>query len=155
MNRKELIRNVAAAMRENNIRKLISSPKQVFHISDDDGNQKDFIVKKSDKGVLYTVDDVEAVLDTCLAVIEEAMRRGEAVSVRGFGTLGLKYRKPRATKVPGTEEWVDIESRYIPKFTFGNDLRMCAKVYELSLADKQLDVALPVFDEEGGDDDVD
>lgn len=155
MNRKELIRNVAAAMRENNIRKLISSPKQVFHISDDDGNQKDFVVKKSDKGVLYTVDDVEAVLDTCLAVIEEAMRRGEAVSVRGFGTLGLKYRKPRATKVPGTEEWVDIESRYIPKFTFGNDLRMCAKVYELSLADKQLDVALPVFDEEGGDDDVD
>ena len=155
MNRKELIRSVASAMRENNIRKHVSSPKYVFHISDDDGNHKDFVVKKTDKSVLFTSDDVEAVLDTCRAVIEDALRRGEPVSIHGFGTLGLKYRKPRATKIPGTEQWVDVESRYIPKFAFGNDLRMCAKVYELSLTDKQLDSELPVFDEEGGEDDAD
>jgi len=147
MNRKELVRGVAAQMRANGIRKLVSLPKQVFHISDDEGNQKDFIVKKTDKGVLFTTDDIEAILDTCLEVIEEAMKRGEPVSVRGFGTLGLKYRKPRATKIPGTEEWVDVESRYIPKFCFGSTLRMCAKIYELSLADRNLDAPLPMIEE--------
>lgn len=147
MNRKELIRRVASVMRENNVRKPVSSPKQVFHISDDDGNTKDFVIRKTDKSVLFTADDVEAIVDACLFVIEDAMKRGESVSIRGFGTLGLKYRKPRATKKLGTDEWVDIDARYIPKFTFGNDLRMCAKVYELSLQDNVLSEPLPVFDE--------
>lgn len=155
MNRKELVRRVASVMRENNVRKPVSSPKQVFHISDDDGNTKDFVIRKTDKSVLFTADDVEAIVDACLFVIEDAMKRGEPVSIRGFGTLGLKYRKPRATKKLGTDEWVDIDARYIPKFTFGNDLRMCAKVYELSLQDNVLSEPLPVFDESddetGGD----
>lgn len=60
MNRKELVRRIANVMRENNIRKPVSSQKQVFHISDDEGNTKDFVVKKTDKGVLFTYDDVEA-----------------------------------------------------------------------------------------------
>lgn len=147
MNRKELVRRIASVMRENNVRKPVSSPKQVFHISDDDGNTKDFVIRKTDKSVLFTADDVEAIVDACLFVIEEAMKRGEPVSIRGFGTLGLKYRKPRATKKLGTDEWVDIDARYVPKFTFGNDLRMCAKVYELSLQDNVLSNPLPVFDE--------
>jgi len=155
MNRKELVRRIASVMRENNVRKPVSSPKQVFHISDDDGNTKDFVIRKTDKSVLFTADDVEAIVDACLFVIEEAMKRGEPVSIRGFGTLGLKYRKPRATKKLGTDEWVDIDARYVPKFTFGNDLRMCAKVYELSLQDNVLSNPLPVFDESndetGGD----
>lgn len=155
MNRKELVRRVASVMRENNVRKPVSSPKQVFHISDDDGNTKDFVIRKTDKSVIFTADDVEAIVDACLFVIEDAMKRGEPVSIRGFGTLGLKYRKPRATKKLGTDEWVDIDARYIPKFTFGNDLRMCAKVYELSLQDNVLSEPLPVFDESddeiGGD----
>jgi len=147
MNRRELVRRIANVMRDNNVRKPVSSPKQVFHISDDEGNKKDFVVRKTDKSVLFTVDDVEAVIDACLYVVEESLKRGEPVSIRGFGSLGLKYRKPRATKRPGTEEWVDIEARYIPKFSFGNDLRMCAKVYELSLSGSVADVNLPIFDD--------
>lgn len=147
MNRREFVRRIANVMRENNIRKPVSSPKQVFHISDDEGNKKDFVVKKTDKSVLFTVDDVEAVVDACLYVIEESLKRGEPVSIRGFGSLGLKYRKPRATKRPGTEEWVDVEARYVPKFSFGNDLRMCAKVYELSLGDGLIGAELPIFDD--------
>lgn len=153
MNRKELVRRVANVMREKNVRKPVSSPKQVFHISDDEGNTKDFIIRKTDKSVLFTADDVESMVEACLFVIEEAIKRGETVSIRGFGTLGLKYRKPRATKKLGTDEWVDIDARYIPKFTFGNDLRMCAKVYELSLQDNALTEPLPVFDE--SDDEMD
>lgn len=148
MNRRELIRRIAFAMRENNIRKPVSSPKQVFHISDDNGNHKDFIVKQTDKTVIFTENDIEAVVDTLLEVIKDTLRRGDEISIRGFGTLGLKYRKSRATKKPGTDEWVDVEARYVPKFSFGNDLRMCAKVYELSLNDQLYHAPLPIFDED-------
>ena len=69
-------------MRENDIRKPISIPKQVFHISDDEGNHKDFTVKKIDKTVLYTADDIEAILDTLQFVIQEAVKAGEEISIR-------------------------------------------------------------------------
>lgn len=147
MHKRELVSRVASVMRENNMRKPVSLPKQVLHISDDEGNIKDFVVKKADKNVLYTVGDVEAVVDACVAVIEEALRNGESVSLKGFGTLGLQYRKPRATKIPLTDEWVKVEGRYIPKFSFGNDLRKCANLFEMSLKDRDINAPLPIFDD--------
>lgn len=133
MNRKEFDRRVASVMRENGIRKPVSSPKQVFHISDDEGNKKDFVIRKTDKSVMFTIEDIESVIDSCIYVIKEALKRGENITFHGFGSLGVHHRKARATKRPDTGEWVEVEARYIPKFTFGNDLRMCTKLYELSL----------------------
>lgn len=151
MNKKDFIRCVSDLLRTNDIKKPVSIPKQVFHISDNEGNSKDFTIKKTDKSVLYTRDDVAAIVDACLYVIQELLKRGEPISFHGFGTLGLNYRKPRATKCVGTEEDVVIKGRYVPKFSFGNDLRMCAKIYELSLNDK-LPEPEPACDEtdEGG-----
>lgn len=151
MNRKELVRRVAAVMRDNGIRKPVSSPKQIFHISDDEGNTKDFIVKKSNKSVMYTVDDVESMIDACVYVIEDALKQGEHITVRGFGTLALQYRKARTTKHPDTGEPVEVKARYIPKFSFGNDLRICAKMFELSLAENAQEIEPPLLDEEDGD----
>ena len=135
MNKKDLISKAAEVLRSNNIRKPVSTPKQVFHISDDDGNQKDFVVKKTDKAVLYNTSDVAAILDACLSVVEDAIKHGEEVSIHGFGTLGVHQRAARTTKHPETQETVEVKARYVPKFSFGNNLRMAAKVYELSLDD--------------------
>lgn len=151
MNKNDFIKCVSELLRTNNVKKPVSIPKQVFHISDDEGNSKDFTIKKTDKAVLYTKDDVTTIVDACLYVIQESLKQGVPINFRGFGTLGLNYRKPRATKCVNTDEEVVIEGRYVPKFTFGNDLRMCAKIYELSLNDK-LSEPEPVYDEtdEGG-----
>lgn len=154
MNKRQLVSRVAEVMRLNNIRKQVLVPKKVLHISDDDGNHKDFIVKSADKNVLFSVDDVENILDAIIQVVEESLKAGEPVTIQGFGTLGLKYRKARATKQVGTDEWIDVAARYVPKFSFGNDLRMAAKLYELSLDDLKLNEPLPIFsdgDEDGGD----
>ena len=149
MNKRELVQRTAAVMRENNIRKPISAYKKVLHISDDDGNASDFVIKKSEKDVIYTVDDIESVLDVCMEVIKEALKCGEPISVRGFGTLALHYRKARTTKHPETGEYVPVPERYVPKFTFGNDLRMCAKMFELSLNDVPSEYMMDT--DEGGD----
>lgn len=137
MNKRDLIGKVAEVLRENDVRKPISAQKTVLHISDDCGNQSDFIVKKSERGVLFTVNDVSAIIDACLVVIEDAIKHGEDVTIHGFGSLGVHHRAARETKHPETGEPVNVAARYVPKFSFGNNLRMAAKVYELSLTDRE------------------
>lgn len=143
MNKKELSSRVAEVLRVNNIRKPVSVKKQTFHITDEDGNTADFHIKQQDKNVLYTVDDTANVIDACIAVILDAIKNGEEISIKGFGSLGLHYRAARRTKEPNSGEWCEIEARYIPKFSYGNDLRMAARLYELSHAETE--------QEEGGD----
>ena len=138
MNKKELISKTVDVLRENNIRKPVSAKKTVFHISDDNGNKSDFVVKKSESGLLFTSGDVSAIIDACLAVIEDSIKHGEEVSIHGFGTLGVCYRQSRVTKHPCTGETVDVSARFVPRFSFGNALRVAAKVYELSLLDRDV-----------------
>lgn len=137
MNKKDLISKTVDVLRENGIRKPVTAQKTVLHISDDYGNQSDFIVKKSDRGLLFTINDVTAIIDACLAVIEDSIKHGEDVSIHGFGTLGVHHRAARETKHPDTGETISVNARFVPKFNFGNSLRMAAKVYELSLADRE------------------
>lgn len=158
MNKKELTRRAAEVLRKGSARKTVPVPRQVFHISDDDGNHKDFVVKKRDKEVLYTIDDVGIILDAVIFAIKESLKHGDPVTIHGFGTFGLKYRKPRQTKSLGTNDTITIDGRFVPKFSFGNDLRLCAKIYEMSLDDRIKEPDPPETDfideecsEDGGD----
>ena len=140
MNKKEFISRVTEVLRENDVRKPVSVKKHTFHITDDDGNAADFHIKQHDKNVIYTVEDTTNFVDACLAVILDSLKNGEEISFKGFGSLGLHYRAARRTKEPNTGEWCEVEARYVPKFSFGNDLRMAAKLYELSLPPEQPEV---------------
>jgi len=137
MNRKQLVSKTAEILRQRNVRKPVTTPKHKFHISDDEGNQKDFIVRQTEKSVLYNVNDVAAILDACLEAVEDSIKHGEEIQIYGFGALGVHFRAARSTIHPATGERVQVQGRYIPKFTFGSSLRMAAKLYELSLRDDQ------------------
>lgn len=139
MTKKDLISRVVSVLQSNGISKKISTPKQVFHISDDEGNQKDFIVRKSDKEIYFNSNDIASIVDACLLVVEDAIKQGEEVTLHGFGTLGLHHRAARKTKKVGTDEWVNIDARYVPKFVAGNNLKIAAKLYEMSLCDSPTD----------------
>lgn len=154
MYRKELVRRVASVMRERGIKKPITFPKQVFHISDDYGNTRDFVIKRTDKSVVYTIEDIEAILDGLIYVAEEALKRGENVSIRGFGTLCLHYRKAHAVKHVATGEDTFSEARYVPKFLAGSGLKIAAKMYAtlLSNLDEPL---LPLTNDECDDEEED
>lgn len=141
MTKKDAITLVVEALKQNDVRKPVSFPKQTFHITDDEGNHKDFFVRKSDKTVMYNKNDVSAVIEAFLQVVEDAMKRGEEIYLHGFGTFGLRLRAARKTKLPGTDGLVDVKERYVPKFSFGNKLRMAAITYDLSVRDR--DISLP------------
>lgn len=149
MNKKDLVTRVSDLLRENDIRKPVSIKKNTFKITDSDGKTADFTVKQQDKFVLYTAEDVGNVLDACLFAIEEALKTGEKINLRGFGTLGLHYRAARRVREPNEEIWHTIDGHFLPKFMPGKDLRMAAKIFELQK--KDLDDAPklpdPVYDE--------
>lgn len=149
MNKKELASRAAEILRKNDVRKPVKLKKHTFCITDDDGNKANFVVKQSDKNVIYTNDDVNNVIDACITAILESIKKGEEINIRGFGVLGLHYRAARRTKQPGTEDWYEVEARYVPKFFYGNDLRVAARLYEVELKDKE---KIREFDDETEDD---
>ena len=142
MNKKELISKTAEYLRENEIGKHVMFPKQTFHITDDEGNRKDFSVRKSDKEVQYTVNDVNNIISACLDIIFDSIKRGEEVSIKGFGTLGLHYRRGRV--IGGFDgELHTMKSHYCPKFWYGKDLKRCVELYQMMVTDEEGNVPPP------------
>lgn len=149
MNKKEFIDKVIDTLSENDIRKPVSIKKSTFRITDSDGTTADFDVKRQDKRVLYTSKDVTNIIDACISVIMDAIKTGDEIMIRGLGTLFLNKRAERRLKEPGTDKWHVVAAHYLPKFIPGKELKMAAKVYELSEADKAAAPKLPdpVYDE--------
>lgn len=135
MNKKELIDRVCERLKENNCRKSVAIPKRVFHISDGDGNRCNFNVKEVGKSVAYTQADIADITNAFIEIIEDSLKNGEEISVYGFGTLAPHFRAARNTKIPGTDERVEVDARYVPKFSPGNRLRLAVKLWELSHKD--------------------
>ena len=148
MNRKEFVRRIAEGLRNANARKPVTFPKRTFFISDEDGNEKSFTVPGSSRGILYTVEDVENITNMAIAVIEDALKNGDNVSIVGFGRLGLKYYKARSEHARFASGGViESDGFYTPKFDAGKRLKLCGKIYEMS--QKEGDVSkyeLPAYD---------
>ena len=147
MNKKEFIHCVTKELRDRNIRKNIRPTKYTFTITDEDGASKNFTIKKKERKLLFTEEDITKIIDTSLDVILNGLRNGDNIAIHGFGTLGLKYRKPRLVKNVETGEPTPIAGHYVPKLSAGKQLSLSARLYELSGREQ--------FDKEtGGDDSV-
>ena len=70
-----------------------------------------------------TAKEVDLAVGTVLAQIADALAQGERVEVRGFGSFSLHFRKARIGRNPRTGEAVSLESKYVPHFKPGKELR--------------------------------
>ena len=70
-----------------------------------------------------TKKETGAVLDIILNTVTETMKRGEKVSLVGFGTFEAKTRKARQGRNPATGEIIEIEARTVPSFKAGRALK--------------------------------
>lgn len=129
MNKKELICCVTGVLKSGNIRKSITIPPQEFRVSDQYGHSETFKVSGRRRDVLYSQEDVKDIVNAVLCVVEESLKRGEEISIHGFGSLGLHYRAARKARLPDSGELCEVEARYVPKFKFGEDLRQIALQY--------------------------
>ncbi len=65
----------------------------------------------------------DVLLEVFLTSIIEALRRGEHVELRGFGSFRLRNRLSRAGRNPKTGESVSIPAKRVPFFKVGKALR--------------------------------
>ncbi len=65
----------------------------------------------------------DVLLAVFLTSIIEALRRGEDVELRSFGSFRLRDRLPRAGRNPKTGESVSIPAKRVPLFKVGKELR--------------------------------
>ncbi len=84
--------------------------------------RKDDIVQRlSEKG--YTKKDSAVIIDDMIAVIMEAMARGESITFLGFGTFTVRSTTPHNITHVKTGETIHIPSAKVPRFVPGVTLR--------------------------------
>jgi nucleoid DNA-binding protein len=60
--------------------------------------------------------ETEAVLEGILQSIVDALKRGERVDIRGFGSFSVKQKPARDARNPATREVVRLKERFVPSF---------------------------------------
>ena len=65
----------------------------------------------------------EAIINIVLRCIAEALREGDKVELRGFGSFRTRSRNARQGRNPRTGEAVQVPSKRVPFFRAGKDLQ--------------------------------
>jgi DNA-binding protein HU-beta len=77
--------------------------------------------------VVSTKKKAQVVVDCVLSSISNALKKGEDVTLTGFGTFRVVKRKARKGRNPSTGEAIKIKATKAPKFTPGKSLKEAVK----------------------------
>ena len=67
--------------------------------------------------------DVEFCVNSILTHMSQSLAMGNRVEIRGFGSIGLRYRESRRGRNPKSGEHVHVPGKYAPHFKAGRLLR--------------------------------
>jgi DNA-binding protein HU-beta len=85
-------------------------------------NKNDLIDAVTERTALAKSDAARAV-EAVLGAITEAMQKGDAVTLSGFGTFATKTRAARTGRNPRTGEAIQIAESRVPGFKAGKGLK--------------------------------
>ena len=71
--------------------------------------------------------DASRALDSTLNSVRSALKKGQKVTLVGFGTFAVVKRKSRKGRNPRTGQAITIPAAKIPKFTAGKALKDAVK----------------------------
>lgn len=77
--------------------------------------------------VTGTKKEAKAAVDTMLATITKALKKGDSVTLVGFGTFAVKKRAARTGRNPQTGEALNIPAKTVPIFRPGKELKQAVK----------------------------
>ena len=81
-------------------------------------NKQDLVDKVAKKSGL-TKKDAQAIIDSTVEVIMDAVKKGDSVTLVGFGSFKATKRAARKGRNPQTGKEITIPARKSPKFTPG------------------------------------
>ncbi len=77
--------------------------------------------------VLPTKKDASAAVDSVFDAIKGSLKKGNPVTLIGFGTFKVSKRKARVGRNPRTGESIKIPAKSIPVFKAGSELKKAVK----------------------------
>jgi DNA-binding protein HU-beta len=77
--------------------------------------------------VTCTKKEAEMAVGAALAAIQKALKKGDAVTLVGFGTFGVSKRKARTGRNPQTGAAIKIAAKNVPVFKAGKGLKDAIK----------------------------
>lgn len=86
--------------------------------------KNDLIKELQEKLKSYSNQDVAYVVNIIFDSMIEAIKRGERIELRGFGSFVVRERKPRMGRNPKSGAEVKLAERKVPFFKTGKELRI-------------------------------
>jgi DNA-binding protein HU-beta len=85
------------------------------------------LVSKIASSAELTKAEAAKALDATLDAIKEALKKGQKVTLVGFGSFYVSKRKARKGRNPRTGQEIKIPATKVPKFTAGKSLKEVVK----------------------------
>jgi DNA-binding protein HU-beta len=89
-------------------------------------NKEQLVERVADKTGATKKDALE-VVNTALDFITVSLKKGEKVTLVGFGTFLVRKRKARDGRNPQTGAKIKIPAKKVPAFTAGKELKSAVK----------------------------
>jgi DNA-binding protein HU-beta len=85
------------------------------------------LVEKIAKDAALTKRQAEEAFRSLIGGIASSLKKGQRVTLVGFGTFSVSKRKARKGRNPQTGAPIKIAARKVPKFTPGKELKSVVK----------------------------
>ncbi len=85
--------------------------------------KSELIERIASRQLQLSTKDVELAVKSLIEQMSEALSSGDRIEIRGFGSFSLHFREPRRGRNPKTGEAVQLESKHVPHFKPGKELR--------------------------------
>lgn len=89
-------------------------------------NKEQLVERVADK-TGATKKDVADVFNSALDMVAAALKKGERVTLVGFGTFLVRKRKAREGRNPQTGAKIKIPAKRVPAFTAGKELKTAVR----------------------------
>jgi integration host factor beta subunit len=86
--------------------------------------KNDLIKKLQEELKSYSLQDVTYAVNIIFDSMINAIKRGERIELRGFGSFTVRERKPRLGRNPKSGAVVKLAERKVPFFKTGKELRI-------------------------------
>ncbi len=73
--------------------------------------------------VVCTKKEADAAVNAVIDSIKKSLKKGDKVSIAGFGTFSVSKRAARTGRNPQTGEPLKIKAKKVPKFTPGKEFK--------------------------------
>jgi DNA-binding protein HU-beta len=90
-------------------------------------NKQELIEKITKSSKCCSNAEATRVLNSIIDAITQSLKKGEEVTITGFGTFKTKKRASRAGINPKTGEKINIPSMTVPRFKAGKKLKDAVK----------------------------